>query len=247
MSKGKKILSLSSLVVMMLLLVFGCSLLPREDAGTDEGWFIKLRIQDPAASKGITVYELDVTGIAIHVLEPAGEVLQSIDWEKAEGSQEYLVAVPQPGEYRLEVTHFAEREGEPVQATESAAFDIQAMKITVIDLVPGGIGLIWISAPVEGPSDWQLYGTWANEIYNGMQGPAAQIIIYENGIVELYENVGGSTPFETAPFEITSEWTDEQSHWFEAIAYGSAYMLFRILERGNTLEVVTSEVTYYRQ
>jgi hypothetical protein len=274
--------------------------------------------------------------------------------------------VKQLGQHRIEVTHFGEREGEQVQASESASFDIRAMKITVIDILPGCIGMIrtpdlpgpddgtltgrltgagdqnglnfqvlilpagaeliednllgvWEDMIVDGtvdvqvrefpesvdplilvggelydvygfidldgdeipsagdylgskvgievdgdtfveftypadfaqvpesPGEWQLYGMWANVEYNGMHGPAAQIIIYESGNVELYENVGDFIPFETFPFQITNEWTEEQSRWFEAIVYESTDMLFRIYQGGNTLEVVTSEVIYYRQ
>ncbi len=243
-----KALLLGSLAVLALLLAFGCSLLPREDTGVGAGWYIKLQIRALAGSKGITVTEFDVTGLDILVRDPAGEVLQAIDWAAAEGTQTYLVPVKQVGEHQIEVTHYGQRDGEDVQATENAAFGIQAMKITVIDVVPGCIGVIRVtSESPEGPSSWQLYGTWVNEMYNDLGGPAAKIIIYESGVAELYKNVLDSDPFETFPFQVTNEWTDEQSHWFEAIAYGSAYMLCRIHEGGKTLEVVTSEVTYYRQ
>jgi photosystem II stability/assembly factor-like uncharacterized protein len=147
-----KIVLLGGVAALALVLAAGCSLLPRENVAEGGGWYIKLRIQAAAASKGITVDELDVTGMAIQVLGPGEDVLQSIDWKKADGSQEYLVALPQPGEYGLEVTHFAERGGEPVQTTESASFEIRAMKITVIDVVPGGIGLIWIEGQGVPPS-----------------------------------------------------------------------------------------------
>jgi hypothetical protein len=355
-----------TVVLPTLLLAFSCSLLPREEAGTVMDGVIRLRIQAPAASKGITVSEFDVAGMNIQVLDPGGLPLASIDWAKSEGSTSYEVPVKQLGQHRIEVTHFGERDGEQAQATESAAFEIRAMKITVIDILPGCIGMIRIpdllgpedgtitgrvigagdhngynfqvvvlpagaelveenilgvweemivngtvsvlvrelpdfSDPLllvggelydvygfidldgdenpsagdylgskmgievdgdtfveftypadfaqvpESPGDWRLYGTWANVEYNGMHGPAAQIIIYESGIVELYENVGDLIPFETFPFQITNEWTDEQSRWFEAIVYESTVMLFRIYQGGNTLEVVTSEVIYYRQ
>jgi hypothetical protein len=163
---GRKALSLGGVVLLMLVLALGCSLLPKEDAAEGDGWYIKLQIQAPAAAKGITVDELDVTGMLIEVMGPGEDVLLSIDWEALEGSQEYLVALPQPGEYRLEVTHFADREGVPVQAEESAAFQIRAMKITVIDLVPGGIGLIWVEGEETQGIDltgyWDDTSTWAD-------------------------------------------------------------------------------------
>jgi hypothetical protein len=140
----RSVLLFGSVAALVLLLTFGCSLLPREDTGASAGGFIKLQIQAPA-SKGIAVTEFDVTGLSIQVRDPEGEVLQTIDWVAVQGPQNYLVPVKQLGQHQIEVTHFGEREGEAVQAMESASFNIQAMKITVIDIVPGGIGLIRVT------------------------------------------------------------------------------------------------------
>ena len=155
---GRNAVRLGCIAVLAVVLAFGCSLLPRENVAEGGGWYIKLRIQAAAVSKGITVDELDVTGMAFQVLGPGEDVLQSIDWKKEDGSQEYLVAVPQPGEYGFEVTHFGERDGVLVRAKESASFEIRAMKITVIDVVPGGIGLIWVEG--EEAQEVDLTGYW---------------------------------------------------------------------------------------
>ena len=192
MLRRRKFLSLGSLALMMLLLAFGCSL-PRENVSESDGWYIKLRIQAPAA-KGITVDELEVTGIAIAILGPGEEVLQSIDWKKADGSQEYLVAVPQPGEYRLEVTHLGEREGVPVRAKESAAFEIRAMKITVIDVVPGGIGLIWVEG--EEAQEIDLTGYWDMLFYLEDQtlGPVQMCLKQSGTQLDVQFGGGGFCP-----------------------------------------------------
>jgi hypothetical protein len=153
---GRKVFLLGGVV--LLTLAFGCSLLPRENDSESDGWYIKLQIRAPASAsaKGITVSEFEVTGMNIKVLDPAGGVLGEFDWVPPD-SQEYLVAVPELGEYRLEVTHFGEREGQSVQATESATFEIRAMKITVIDIIPGCIGLINIEPGELEPS---ILGYW---------------------------------------------------------------------------------------
>jgi hypothetical protein len=58
------------------------------------------------------------------------------------------------------VTHFGQNEvGEQVQATESAAFQIRAMGITVIDIVPGCIGMIHVEGQ-EAPPTVDLTGYW---------------------------------------------------------------------------------------
>jgi len=169
----RKAVLLGSVVLLTLALGFGCSLLPREESGAALGYSIKLRIQTPAAAKGITVGEFDVTGLHIEVLDPAEQVLASIEWVAAEGMKSYDVPVPQPGLYRIVVTHMGGSEEDPVQATEEAAFEIRAMKITVIDIVPGGIGLIW----VEGEASIDVTGYWDLLFYqNGQQVMGPQLL-----------------------------------------------------------------------
>ena len=158
MIRGKMIL-LAGATALALVLIAGCSLLPREEAGAALGYSIKLRIQTPATAKGITVGEFDVTGLHIEVLDLAEQSLASIDWTVGEGAKSYDVPVPQPGEYRIVVTHLGGSEEAPVQATEEAAFEIRAMKITVIDIVPGGIGLILVAGQ-EVPPPFDLTGYW---------------------------------------------------------------------------------------
>jgi hypothetical protein len=365
MSRRKKVPLLGSLALMMLLLAFGCSLLAREDGGAVAGWYIKLQVQAPG-SKGITITDFSVTGLNIQVRDPVGELLQSIDWAAAEGPQSYMVPVSQMGQYQLEVAHFGERDGEHVQASESAAFNIQAMKITVIDIVPGCIGVIrvspgqtvepqpgtitgrligasthdgyefhvpvipagaevapdnllgvwsgliangtaealvrqppefvdpllfgagqlcdvygfidldgdevpskndWWAGPktirVDGdmfvdftypndfeqlvygiPSIWQPWGTWANEEYNGMEGPAAKVVIQEDGVLQLFRKTYDPDPFETIQGEITGDWTDAQAHWFQLYAEGPTYVLFRLFDEGNTFTNRSSATGY---
>ncbi len=163
MSRIRKILSFGSLAALALLLAFGCSLLQRDAAvQASGGWYIKLQVQAPG-SKGITVTDFSVTGLNIQVRDPAGEVLKTIDWAVADGTQTYTVPVKQMGEHHLEVTHFGERDGQTVQATESAAISIQAMKITVIDIVPGCIGVIRVAGQ-EVPPTIDLTGYWENTV-----------------------------------------------------------------------------------
>ncbi len=163
---GRKVRLAGSVVLLVLLLGFGCSLLQRDAAvPASGGWYIKLQVQAPG-SKGITVSDFNVTGLNIQVRDPAGEVLQSIDWAAAQGTQTYMVQVKQVGEHHIEVTHFGERNGEAVQATESAAFSIQAMKITVIDVVPGCIGMIRFEG--EEPSGGG--GTISGRVYDWVTG-----------------------------------------------------------------------------
>jgi len=133
----RKLWLLGSLAVLLLMMGAGC-LLPLE------GGLIRLQIDTTAESRGIAAGDFEVTGLRIHLRKPAGEVLEAIDWDAAEGPRSYLIPVKQAGEYEIEVTHIGEQEGEAVQAAESEVFEVQAMKITVIDIVPGCIGVIRI-------------------------------------------------------------------------------------------------------
>ena len=157
----RKVLFLAGLAAMVFLAVLGCSLLVRDDRvePVGSGWYIKLQIQAPAAAKAVTVTDFDVTGMNIQVLDPQDLPLASIDWVLADGTQSYPVPVQQAGEHEVVVTHYGVRDGQPVQATERAACNIQAMKITIVDIVPGCIGVIRVEGG-EPPEPVDLTGYW---------------------------------------------------------------------------------------
>jgi archaellum component FlaG (FlaF/FlaG flagellin family) len=134
----QKVLLLGSLVILALLAVAGCPLL------LGKVGYIELQILAPTASKGIAVSDFEVTGLRIQVRDPEDEVLKRIDWSAEEGPQCYLIPVKQVGEHEIEVTHLGERDGEIVEAAESAVFDVQAKVITIIEVKPGRIGEIFI-------------------------------------------------------------------------------------------------------
>jgi hypothetical protein len=138
-----KALLLGSLAILVLLAAAGCPLALKK-AG-----FIRLQIDPTGSSKGIAVADFEVTGLRIRVRAAAGEIMETIDWAAIEGPRSYLVPVKQGGEYEIEVIHFGEHEGETVQATEREVFEVQAMRITMIDIVPGCIGLIRVEGEEE--------------------------------------------------------------------------------------------------
>jgi hypothetical protein len=158
----KKVRLLVGMVAVALLLVLGCSLQLKSDSGRPgvNGWYIQLNVGAPTA-KAITVKEFDVTGLEIQVLDPDGETLQTVSWDAPEGPQSYLIPVTRTGQHRIVVTHLGERDGEAVQAIESATFAVAAMVITVIDIVPGSIGVIDIEpGGSEPPEPIDLTGWW---------------------------------------------------------------------------------------
>jgi hypothetical protein len=168
--KRGKVLLFGVVAALAILLAFGCTLHFRDDVGGGD-WCIKLQIHAPAAGKGITVGDFDVTGLHIRVTDPNSQELQSIDWAAAEGPQTYQIPVAQQGEHRIEVTHIGQRNGEEVRAIESAVFDIRPMVITVIDIVPGGMGMIRVNG--EDPNGW-LYGYWVQG--EGTMGPDSRVL-----------------------------------------------------------------------
>jgi hypothetical protein len=96
----------------------------------------------------------------------------------------------------------------------------------------------------EGPADWQLWGTWVNEEYNGVGGPPAKVVMHEDGTTELFWNTFDPGPFQTVRGELTGEWTDAQAHWFQSMVEGPIYVLTRLFDEGNTFTNRTSETGY---
>ena len=136
MSRSKALL-VGALAILALLAGVGCPL-------PLEGGLIRLQIDTTAESRGIAIGAFEVTGLRIQVRDPVGEDLEAVCWDAAEGSRSYLILVKRAGECEIEVTHIGEQEGEAVQAAEKEVFEVQARRITVIDIVPGCIGMIRI-------------------------------------------------------------------------------------------------------
>lgn len=163
MASKRRPLLLGSVVLLVLLLV-GCSLLLRHEGGEPlTGRYIRLNVSPAAAARAITVSEYEVTGLQIELWGPDEELLGTIEWEVLDGPRSYLVPVEQTGQHQIVVRHFGELDGEEVEAQESASFTIGAMIITVIDVVPGCIGVIRVAGGAddgqEDPNAW-LYGFW---------------------------------------------------------------------------------------
>lgn len=135
----RKVPLVTAFLLLVITMLFGCSVL-LEDGYEEFGWHIKLNINQPVATKAVTVSEYDVTGLAIEVYDPHGVLIEEIAWQTEEGQQSYLIPVSEQGQHEIVVTHISDNYGELVEAEESALFNIQAMVITVIDIIPGCIG-----------------------------------------------------------------------------------------------------------
>ncbi len=146
------------------LLGLGCSSPLNNGGGSTAGGqrYIKLTISTPSTARSITVTEYQVTGMNIEVRDPDDELLQTIAWDASEGSRTYMIPVHRSGEHELTVTQFGENGGVTVEATESASFNIEAMKITVIEIVPGSIAQIVVAGEVIDPLAW-IIGKWVEE------------------------------------------------------------------------------------
>ena len=154
------------LAVLLVVSLLGCARLFWNNPAQDGG-YIRLNVGNPGA-KGIGVGEYEVTGLSIAVYDPQDQLLDSFEWDPGEGLQSYLVQVNSIGTYRLEVTHYSDDNGEPVEATETAEFEITAMVITVIDITPGVIGMIEVEGgpppePVDVRGYWNFFWTLEGE------------------------------------------------------------------------------------
>jgi hypothetical protein len=161
MLKVKRIVYSAGIVVLALAMLFGCARL-FWDTSQQSGWYIQLNVGNPGA-KGVGVVEYEVTGLSIAVYDPEDQLLDSFNWDAADGAKSYSVQVNQAGTHRIEVIHISEENGEPVEASESAEFDIKPMVITVIDITPGAVGLIRVDGgtvePIPMTGYWDAYLT----------------------------------------------------------------------------------------
>ncbi len=141
MTRIRRISVVSGIAGLALFMLLGCGLQSSDRGGgpAGNGWYIRLNVLAP---RTVTVSEYQVTGLTIEVRDPEDAVLQTITWNAAEGPQSYVIPVERQGAHKVNVTHHGTANSETVEATESAAVNIEAMVITVIDIVPGSIGVI---------------------------------------------------------------------------------------------------------
>ena len=190
----------AGLVLLMVLATLSCSDLPQD--ALDIGWYIRLNVGPPAASRGVSVSEYDVTGLTIVVLDPDQVELRTIDWAPADGEKSYLLQVDQAGDYELVVTHRGTRESEQVEVTESVPFSIQAMIVTIIDIVPGLVGQIRIDTgePPQPQEDGSITVTFSQaDVANGHD---ALMGVYPAGTDPMIDPLGLLVA--TGGFSVTS-------------------------------------------
>ncbi len=152
MSRLKRALMVGGAVAMVLSVVLACPLRSGGDSagrmiGKDQTrYIIRLNILVPGACKAMTVTEYPVGALAIEVRDPDDELLERIAWQAKQGFRTYLIPVTQRGEYEIKVTHIGTDNGETVQAAESISVEVRARTPTVVNIVPGRIGVITVEA-----------------------------------------------------------------------------------------------------
>jgi hypothetical protein len=172
----------AAVALSVLMYAAGCSLSVKEyrSEQADLGWYISLSIDAPE-SRSVSVSEYRVSRVAIEVDDPAGAVLQNVVWNAGDGPRTYQIPVNREGRHHIAVTHVGVQDGDVVEATESADFNILSMVITLIHIVPGNVGLI--SVEPERPdlvvsslavTCWTPTTiTWSYTIKNIGNGPAS--------------------------------------------------------------------------
>jgi hypothetical protein len=164
MLKVKRVLCLAGVVALALVMLFGCvRLFWNDDA--QSGWYIRLNVGNPGA-KAISVEEYDVTRVEVQLFAPGDSLpFYTLTWYAGDDPVSELIPVSEEGEYEIQVTHVGDDNGEPVVAEEWASFNIAAMVITVIDIIPGAVGVIAVDGENVGdPWAW-MYGYWIQDEY----------------------------------------------------------------------------------
>lgn len=141
---------LLAVVAIVGVVMFGCQKAAGPPAaGGDDDWYLEIDVSPPVTPKLITVEEYRVTGLLITVTDPEEQEIQVINWEASEGPQRYQIPVTMEGIHEVTVTHISQEGRQTIQASESSTFNIQAMVITEVTVVPGAIGFINIAAPAQ--------------------------------------------------------------------------------------------------
>jgi len=168
MSGIKKILTMSAFILLIMAVFIGCPMLLK-DSTVKSGQYIELNIGSETAAKAITVTEYDVTKLDVEIYDPQGALIDDFSWYPGEGQQSYLIPVTGEGEHEIVVTHISDDNGTVIEAEESAFFNIEAMVITAINIIPGLIGYIEITPENGDPPELiDLTGYW--DLYWGLEG-----------------------------------------------------------------------------
>jgi hypothetical protein len=186
---------------------------------SDRGCFMKLSIEPGTSAKSISVSEIEVTGLTVEIYDSAGDLAESIEWDPTDGAQEYLLAFSDPGDYELMVTH----RGDGAEVTETESFALKIMKITMITIVPGQIGVVSIDGgggDTPSFSEW-LLGTWGGSEDAGDMGTLYHEVIFEgdgswaslyyDSVGELVGDVTGRGSYEIDGNQLTLVF--EEMYW----------------------------------
>lgn len=112
---------------------------------------ILLSIEPAFQAKQISSSDYNVTGLSITITDPDGTDLNPIEWDESDGARKYSVPVESAGEYSMTVVHSGAKDGETVEAEESSTFEVKAMKITLLTIVPGGIAAVVVEPETVDP------------------------------------------------------------------------------------------------
>lgn len=160
---------------------------------------LTLQIQAPLG-RGIAVEQWDVTSLDILI---KGPVNRELTWKRGDaGTIKVSLSV---GTYSLELVHHGVLGGKAVEARESASFSVAWGKVTVVSLIPGGLGTVQVGevAPVPVPSVPQtpaefrqaMVGTWTGTMTCPWQAPIAVSFTFRaDGTYSSKADVEGTGP-----------------------------------------------------
>jgi|GEM_PF-6285997 len=149
--KRKILYGLAALII--LIMFYSCSLLP---GGLEQG-AIALKIGVPSGSRAIVLKEYDVESLDVTVTGPEGEILKELQWLPPD-SIRCLIPGVGPGTYTITVVHNGVNGDSELSVTEEETFELRAMKITTVSVVPGLLASLYVEGDQDDPID--LTGFW---------------------------------------------------------------------------------------
>ena len=120
--------------------------------------------------------------------------------------------------------------------------------VSVIVVILAAV-VVLSGCPMSPEAGWSIVGTWTNAAYDGSTEQPEKLIVASDGTFEIYANSTDPNASDTGTYEIASDWTETDYHYFQfkTVQDGSGetwYNLVSLSRNGNTY-MANSDSTDY--